>query len=248
MRSKFLAFAVVASLCAGSLGLAEETPNSALAATIKKAVLAKLPKQFEDNSEWGKTIPLPVAVRFPNLRRAVVRVGDHDELPHGTWKRTRVWMADPERDLTIILSDMKKVGKDTSRLRVDATVAVQAQRERKDWIRGVGLPGITADADAVARVSLDVDVTVNFDLARPLDGVKTDVKVSDLRIELKDFHLRRVGPVVIVEQGALGDELKGILQEQLRAAEPKAKDYANQAIAQAIKDGKLPLPSATASR
>jgi hypothetical protein len=81
-------------------------------------------------------------------------------------------------------------------------------------------------------------VTVAFDSARPLDGVKADVKVAQARLELKEFNVRRVGPVVVVEQGQLGEELKAMLQEDLKAREPMVKDYANQALARAVKEDK----------
>src|SRR5207253_820622 len=114
----------------------EKPPHADLARRIHQAVVAKMPRQYEDLSEWGKTIPPPPALRFPRLRRTVVRVGDRYELPHGSWKRTRVWVHDPARDLRIAVPEVRKVGKDTTRLRVEATVAVQGERERKEWVRG----------------------------------------------------------------------------------------------------------------
>src|SRR4051812_39594124 len=110
-----------------------------LAARIHQAVVAKMPRQYEDLSEWGKTIPPPPAVRFPRLRRTLIKVGDHYELPDGTWRRTRVWVDDPARDLTVQVPAVRKVGKNTTRLRVEATLAVQGERERQEWVRGVRL-------------------------------------------------------------------------------------------------------------
>jgi hypothetical protein len=221
----------------------EKSPNADLARRIHDAVAARIPRPYEDLSEWGKTIPPPPAVRFPRLRRTFVRVGDHFELPHGTWKRTRVWMDDPDRDLRIEVPSLRPVGKNTTRLRIEATAALRGSRERQDWVNGVRLLWVTADADAVARVGLDVDVTLAFDPAKPLEGLKIEAKVTKVQLELKEFNLRRVGPVVFLEQGPLGEELKAAIQQRLDELEPKVKDYANRAIAQGLKDGKGLLPT-----
>jgi hypothetical protein len=165
------------------------------------------------------------------------------ELPHGTWKRTKVWIDDPDRDLRIAVPSIRLMGK-TTRLRVETTAALRCVRERQDWIRGVRLLAVTAEADTVVQVGLDVDVTLAFDPAKPLDGLKVEAKVTQVQLDLKEFNLRRVGPVVFHEQGPLGEELKAAIQERLVALEPKVKDYANRAIAEGLKNGKDLLPAA----
>jgi hypothetical protein len=218
-------------------GAGEKSPPANLADRIRQAVVVRMPRQYEDRAEWGKTIPPPPAVRFPRLRRTVVKVGDHLELPDGTWKRTRVWVNDPARDVQVRVPEVRKVGKNITRLRVETTVAVEGERERQEWVNGVRLLTVTAEADAVVTVGLDVDVNVALDPARPLEGVQVGAKVKQVQIELKEFNLRRVGPVVFVEQGPLGEELKAALQERLKTLEPKVRDYADRAIAQGLKNG-----------
>src|SRR4051794_38677569 len=101
-----------------------EMPAQAdLAERIHKSVTAKMPREYEDHSGWGRTIPLPPTLRFPRLRRTFVKVGDHYELPDGTWRRTRVWVNDPDRDLRIRVPEVCKVGKHRTRLLVEATLA-----------------------------------------------------------------------------------------------------------------------------
>ena len=59
----------------------EKTTHAILARRIKEAVVAKMPRQHEDLSEWGKTVPLPSAVRFPRLRRTVISVNGRPSSP-----------------------------------------------------------------------------------------------------------------------------------------------------------------------
>jgi hypothetical protein len=242
-RKPFLGALLALVLSVPAVAAAEKSTNAILAEHIKQAVVAKMPREHEDLSQWGKTIPLPPRVRFPRLRRTVINVNGRPSVPNGTWKRTKVWVNDPNRDLVLRVPEFRKVGKDTYRLRVETTVALQGTRERREWVNGISLLDVTADADAVVQIGLDVDVTVAFDLSKPLDGVKINARVAQARLDLRDFHLRRVGPVVILEQGQLGEELKAILQAQLKAQEPRVKEEANRAIAVGLKDGKGLLPA-----
>jgi hypothetical protein len=63
-------------------------------------------------------------------------------------------------------------------------------------------------------------------------------------LELQEFALNRVGNVLVGEPAReLGNELKGLLQELVRANGDQVKDYANQAIAKALKGGQARIPA-----
>lgn len=239
MRKALFAAGALSLVCGTSPVRAEDKPDySSFARRIQEAIVARMPRQFEDLSEWGKTIPLPADVRFPRLRRTAVKVGDHYEVPHGIWTRTRVWINDPAKSLQIQIRDSRKIDKNTTRLRVDATVAFQGQRERQRWVKGVSLFDISADADAVVAIGLDCDVKVAFDTSKFPPALRIEATVVKAQLALKEFNVRRVGPVVVVEQGELGEELKRTLQERLKTYEPQVKEYANRAIAESLKGGK----------
>src|SRR4051794_3401866 len=74
-----------------------EDPGAELSRLIHKAVVAKLPKVFEDDSGWGRTIPLPDHLRRPRLRRTIIDVDGHPEVPDGTWTKIRLSVEDPDR-------------------------------------------------------------------------------------------------------------------------------------------------------
>ena len=75
-------------------------------------------------------MPLPTDVRFPRLRRTVIKVGNRSVVPDGVWKRTKVWLADPNRDLQIRIADVRKAGKDTTRVHVEVLVSLRGSRQR----------------------------------------------------------------------------------------------------------------------
>ena len=240
MRSMSYFAATVAGLgFLSSAAAADGKPDyTAIAAQIKKAILARMPREFEDLSEWGRTIPLPTQVRFPRLRRVIVRKGDRLEVPDGVWKRTKVWVADPNRDLQIRIADAGKAGKDVTRVRVEALVALRGSRERQRWANGVRLFDITADADAVIAIGLDCDVRVSFNLKKLPPELHVEPKIVNVQLGLREFNIRRVGPVLVLEQGELGEELKRTIQERMKTYEPQVKEYANRALAETLKTNK----------
>jgi hypothetical protein len=229
----------------------EEKPEYAeVSRLIQSLVTSQAPRQYEDTSGWGMTIPFPVELRRPGLRRTVVKVGDRMELPHGPWIRSKVWIDDPGRDVQVRVTDMRKAeaGKGT-RLSIEATVALHGERERQQWLRGLRLVDLTVQADAVVVASFDVDVAVRFKAGTLPPELVIEPKVVRTQLDLKRFDLHRVGPVQFTGKDAqdMGEELRGTLQGWLKQYEPRVTERLNEAVTAAVKSGKVkpllpPLP------
>src|SRR5438067_2386068 len=71
---------------------------------IHKIIIGQLPKEVEDASGWGQTIPVPPKLSLPRLRK-YVKVGDKLELPHGAWRRFKGKIENPETNLKIALKE-----------------------------------------------------------------------------------------------------------------------------------------------
>jgi hypothetical protein len=220
---------------------------AALSRLIKKAVVAGLPKVMKDDSGWGGTIPVPERLRAPRLRRTYVKVGDHWELPQGTWRKVRLWLEDPNRDLDVRVRELRQVDATHYRLGVDADAALRLEADVRQWLRGLLLLDATAQADADVGLALDFNVRVELAGKLPPE-VKVAPRVTDLKMELKDFTLRRVkfhrAGVAVEGDARLSDELKGVLQGLLRSAEPRVRARANAAIARALREGRGTLSAA----
>src|ERR1700730_13227743 len=89
---------------------------------IHRMVVKELPKEFEDRSGWGQMVPLSEKLRFPNLPRTRVRIGDKEGYPNGLWKRFKARIEDPAKDLKINVREFSKIDSKTFRLAVDSEV------------------------------------------------------------------------------------------------------------------------------
>ncbi len=217
---------------------AREDPGADLARLIHKAIAAKLPKVYENDSGWGGTVPLPERVRARRVKRTVVEVGDHLEVPDGTWRKVRLSVPDPDSDLTVRVRSFKRLeGEGKYRLTVEADAALKGEADVRRWRYGVMLADLTARADAVLTVLIECDVAVKVPL-------RLEPEVTDLKLTLKEFTPKGVtfhrAGVTVEGEGVeeAGKEFKGALQEQLRAMEPDLKKRANEAIVRGLKEDK----------
>jgi hypothetical protein len=243
---RFAAIATLAALvvAAGVRG-GEANDYAELSALIHKAVVAKVPKQFEDNSEWGRTIPNPGNLKRVRNRKWI-KVGDHEELPNGVWKRSRVRFDDPAKDIRVSVTELRSLDAKTVRLSLDATVSVHAEQERQRWRRGLHILGFTAEADATVVARLDCDVAVSLSAGKFPPAATVEPKVIGCELSLKEFRLLRVGNLLQGESAReLGDELKEFLQRRLTSLEPEIREAANRAIAQTLREGQGKISAAT---
>lgn len=225
-------------------GADPKTDYAELSRLIQQAVVDKAPKRFDDRSDWGWTTPTPVNVRFPNMQRTVVRVNGRDEFPHGVWNRSLIWLDDPAKDIEIRVLDVKPLDANNYRVKLEATVAFHGERERRRWRNGVQLFGLTVQADARIAAELECAVKISLDASKFPPDLIVEPKVLESRLELKEFDLNRVGNLLEGDPAlALGDELRGLIQDLLRQREGEVKEYANQALARALKDGTAKIPA-----
>ncbi len=220
-------------------------PHAELSKLLQQTIGPMVPKQWEDRSAWGATIPIPPNLILNLNTRTKVKVGDHDELPNGTWKRTRLWFDDPAKDVKITVKDLQKPEGKPYWVQVEAVAAFHAERERQQWLKGIRLADVTVEGDATVGLTFDVEVTTSLNLAKLPPEVLLAPKVMKATIEMKEFQIRKAGPFDGPLVRELSMELKGVVQELVRTREPAVEDFANSVIASKFKDGKMAVSTST---
>lgn len=207
---------------------------------MQKMVAPHVPKFYEDLSGWGGSIPVPPDLKLPRLR-TYIKVGDRVEVPHGIWKKFRIWIDEPERDVEVRLLDMKRTDKGGFRLQIEGTALLHGEGEVKPWQKGLGLPIVKADADIVVQLNLEVDVKLTFDTKTFPPEISVEPWIVSSNLQIRDFHLKRIQSLITIEGDTvsnLGNEIKGLLNDLIRRYDEEVTDRANQAIAASLKSGR----------
>jgi hypothetical protein len=215
----------------------EEDPGAELARLIHKSMTAKMPRSFEDKSNWGRTVPLDT-VRRPGVRRVIIEVDGKPEVPEGNWRKVRVRVDNPERDLRVRVRGLKNVDATTYRLTMETDAELEADAVLQRWKKGL----LLADVGAQAHVSVNVFVDIKLNAKLDTAGLRLDPEVQDVKLKLRDLMperiaLRRAG--IVVEGPAvagLGQEFKETLQGLLKDREPEFKKRIQEVVARTMKE------------
>src|SRR4029077_10651997 len=165
MRSTAVLIAIFAMLplCVSAQDKPAKQEYKQFSRLVHSMVVKELPKEVEDASGWGGTIPYEPGLPLPRLRK-YVKVGDKLEMPHGTWRKGKGKIEEPDKNLKIDVKDFKQLDSKTYRVvdGVDTTFLVRL--EIQQWQKGLLLIGadISADANVTAAIVCDVSVSLNL--------------------------------------------------------------------------------------
>ncbi len=224
----------------------EEAAADNLARLIHGAIMMRLPPVFEDRSGWGQTVLPPPRMRLPRLRRAVVEVDGHLEVPDGPWRKLRVRVENPDRDLRVRVVDFRRLEAMTYRVAVQIDVAAQAEADVQAWRNGLLLADLTAHADVGLAAIVECDVAARLETGRLPPRVVLEPTVREVKLNLSEFTPRQVdfhraGVMVDIDREAAAElQLKDLLQERLRSFEPMAKVRIEEALRRALRAGADP--------
>lgn len=172
------------ALCLPLAAPAGETPTkdefADLSRMLHKMAVKQVPREYEEKFDWGKSIRVPEKLRLPNLPRTFIKVGDRMELAHGTWRRLRVKLDDPNKDLKIKVKDLKKLDKGGYRVVIESEALLHCDGELNQWINGLLLFKAVGQADATITSTAVCDVDVSLNIKKFPPELKIEPKIQDL--------------------------------------------------------------------
>lgn len=205
---------------------------------LQRIVAKQVPREIDERSGWGATIPDPGNLRLSALRTRI-KVGDRLELPNGLWKKVNIVLEDPEKNLLVDVKEFRQAEAGKFKVLLDVETPIKADGTFQHWQKGISLLAFNSQADARVMIAVDCDVAVSLNAKVFPPEVVVDPKVQNLKLTIKDFNLIRVGKVLEGENAKwLGDEMKQVLQSALPLYEEEVKRMANDMIARSIKEGK----------
>ena len=228
---KLMVFAILAVLLPANSLLAEQQQdlstrhsNQTIANTFAKLIENAIPLEYEKRKDWGKKKNITVGLRNEGIKLYRKK----KPVKHGVWKHYRVSHIRPEENFSVQIENLQTVDNN----RIAFTMLIDAKLDT--WARakvyqyGVHLVALEMEGDSQIKLKLDCEVGVELGWKDRLPSVTIDPKVTNAKLALSEFHLRRVsnakGPLV----QELSSGLRRLVQHELKG--PKLTAKLNRAI------------------
>lgn len=198
---------------------------------IHKLVLDAIPHEYENTKKWGGTKRVWDGVKFETDGLRIKTKRRWKDARHGTWKRYKVWLINPEKEFDIQLDNVRQTdsGKVAYDLTLDAHIG--AFGRLSEYRRDVQLVSLSADAEAIVRMKLGCELSAEFGFDKNASPqVTMKPVVTDADLELVDFELHRVSQVGGDVAEELGEGLHKLLQKEINERRSKIVEKANRAI------------------
>lgn len=190
-----------------------------------------IPAQYEDTREWGKTkrVQTGLKVSLDGLRVDSER--RLREVNHGTWKRYRIDRHPGPDAIQLVVERVEPRDDGKLRLELSCRAKLFVTGRLAQWERGVQLMSVGMEGDADVWLRAGCDIAVVLDPVKLPPDVTIKPVVTDARLELFDFRLRRLGHLQGPVTRQLGEGMEEVLQSRLREENVHLADKLNRAIA-----------------
>lgn len=204
-----------------------------LAASISQLLEDAIPVNYDKRKDWGAQTEMVVGLRTEGSGLHTKIHRKKKMVDHGVWKHYRLRLVEPERNLSVQLTRLEPIapGRVGFTLRIDAKLDAWARA--KIYQYGVHLIALEVEGDMRLILDLSGEIGLQVATVNGSPGMTVDPRVTEARLQLEEFHLRRVsearGPVVkelsggirrLVEEEANGPQLV----EKLNRAIDKKRD------------------------
>jgi hypothetical protein len=232
-----LAVAIVAlaapTAWAQSLAPAIDPSRAKLAAQISQLLEDAIPVNYDKRQDWGAQTEMVVGLRTEGSGLHTKIHRRKKMVDHGVWKHYRLRVVEPEQNLSVQLTRLEPIapGRVGFTLRIDAKLDAWARA--KIYQYGVHLIALEVEGDMRMILDLSGEIGLQVAAANGSPGMSVDPRVTEARLNLEEFHLRRVsearGPIVkglsggirrLVKEEANGPQLV----EKLNRAIDKKRD------------------------
>lgn len=213
-----------------------------LSGVLEALIRAHLPNHYENSKQWGKTKEVWSGVKFSRDGLRIDSQARHKLVNHGQWKRYHIDLTQPNDRLELAVDNVRETDAHQLHFEVTTRVPLHVRGEIAHWERGVKLGSLSSEAEALVHFQVGIDLGVEFDTKKlPPDVILRPV-VTDARVQLAAFRLRRVGQFDGPLMKPLGQGLREVLDEKLEDTNANLVAKLNRQIAK--KQDKLRLSAA----
>jgi hypothetical protein len=217
-----IAFPLVA--CAAALPESPPVPAGGASADVVSQIASRLiaeaiPREYERTKDWGRTKRITTGLRssgnffdFDIHRRK-------SEVNHGVWKKYRVTLVEPDKNLVVSVTNLRTIETGHIGLTLSVTAKLHGWARAKVYDRGIHIIALEAEADTSVHLSIDAEIwleTLPTTSFLPSIGIR--LLVTDARLKLDNFRLKRISDLRGSLARELGDGLRHLIEDELAGA------------------------------
>jgi hypothetical protein len=204
--------------------------GESLSALAQRIVLDSLPKQFEDQRDWGHMKKVVNGLHFKEDGDRLKIEKHTKDVKDGIWKQYRIDVVDPEHQLQIRIADVRQTDAGHSAFQILLSAKLHGVASWEQWKDGIKLLNANVEADSRIEARLDCEMAIDWKPSGVLGQLSIEPKVIGARLELVDFDLKKVSKIEGRAAHELGERLQNTLAKKLHAEEPKLVEKLNKAI------------------
>jgi hypothetical protein len=225
----FVVAVVVKAMAGPSLATLTGITPEMIAQLVTPLISEAVPREFEGQKDWGKTKVVTTGVRSEgNFFRFDIH-SKKEEVNDGIWKKYRVTLVEPEKNLQIRIDDMHRLESGKYALTLFVAAKVHGWARAVVYEHGVHVISLEAEGDTAIRLWVDAEVGVEtVESSTFIPGLQLQPVVTDARLKFDDFKLTRISDVRGAVAKELGDLLRKEMQKKLSG--PKLVDRFNHAL------------------
>lgn len=203
---------------------------------LKTLVAEAIGDGYEDTKHWGRTREVIGGVDIePRPGRFAPRISKHKvEVRDGFWRRYRVDLLDPERDLDVRIDNLQPVSPGVTDFTIHIAIRARITAQVEHWIRGIkGFNAeVISDAGIVIDASCRIAIRSEFAPGRFLPDVILEPEVRAIKLRLTDLDTHQIGRLRgdLVEE--IGNGSRRVIDELLQRREDQLVAKANRKIAE----------------
>lgn len=199
-----------------------------LAASISQLLEDAIPVNYDKRQDWDAQTEMVVGLRTEGSGLHTKIHRRKKMVDHGVWKHYRVRVIEPEQNLSLQLTRLEPIapGRVGFTLRLDAKLDAWARA--KVYQYGVHIIALEVEGDTRMILDLSGEIGLQMTTVNGSPGMRVDPRITDARLQLEDFHIRRVSQA----RGPLVKELSGgvrrVIEEEANG--PQLVEKLNRAI------------------
>ena len=197
---------------------------------ITAIVRDNIPHEFEEEDGWGETKEVWDGLKIWMDGLQIKTKRRKKKAKHGSWKRYRVRLVDPEQNFQIRIANISCLPQGRTQFDLQVDTKLDAFARLAQWERGIQLIALSANATAHVRFRATCSLGATLDPSTFPPDLVLDPVVHSAELELVKFRLIRVSQIGGSIAYELGKALREILEDQVSKQRRKLPEKINRQI------------------